>query len=135
MAYVDWMISGPKIASCSCDYGCPCEFNARPTNPVCEGMEAQRIDEGWFGPVVGEVARGRFGDVVVVAPGVDDPLQGLSPDSPAPGTDAMLDALWVRCAEGSASACDELFFTSEKRGSMTRMQVGIAQSPMRRGRF
>lgn len=51
MAYVDWMISGPKIASCNCDYGCPCEFNARPTNPVCEGMEAQRIDEGWFGDV------------------------------------------------------------------------------------
>ncbi len=51
MAYVDWMISGPKIASCNCDYGCPCEFNARPTNPVCEGMEAHRIDEGWFGDV------------------------------------------------------------------------------------
>jgi hypothetical protein len=51
MAYVDWMIRGPKIASCSCNYGCPCEFNAPPTNPVCEGLEAQRIDEGWFGDV------------------------------------------------------------------------------------
>jgi hypothetical protein len=51
MAYVDWMIRGPKICSCSCDYGCPCEFNARPTNAVCEGIEAQRIDEGWFGEV------------------------------------------------------------------------------------
>lgn len=49
MAYADWMIKGPKIASCSCDYGCPCEFNAPPTNDVCEGLEAQRIDEGWFG--------------------------------------------------------------------------------------
>lgn len=51
MAYVDWMIKGPKIASCNCSYGCPCEFNAPPTNDVCEGLEAQRIDEGWFGDV------------------------------------------------------------------------------------
>ncbi|MGI9423480.1 MAG: DUF1326 domain-containing protein [Hyphomicrobiaceae bacterium] len=51
MAYVDWMIRGPKIASCNCSYGCPCEFNAPPTNDVCEGLEAHRIDEGWFGDV------------------------------------------------------------------------------------
>ena len=49
MAYVDWMIKGPKIASCSCAYGCPCEFNAPPTSRPCEGLEAQRIDEGYFG--------------------------------------------------------------------------------------
>lgn len=51
MSYVDWMIWGPKIASCNCDYGCPCEFNARPTHEICEGLEAMRIDEGWFGGV------------------------------------------------------------------------------------
>ncbi len=51
MAYVDWLIKGPKIASCNCDYGCPCEFNARPTRGLCEGLEAHRIDEGHFGDV------------------------------------------------------------------------------------
>jgi hypothetical protein len=51
MAYVDWMIRGPKIAACSCNYGCPCEFNAPPTNDVCEGLEAHKIVEGWFGDV------------------------------------------------------------------------------------
>jgi len=51
MAYTDWMISGPKNASCNCNYGCPCEFRAIPTNDVCEGLEAHRIDEGWFGEV------------------------------------------------------------------------------------
>lgn len=51
MTYINWMIRGPKIASCNCNYGCPCEFNALPTNDVCEGLEAQRIDEGWFGDV------------------------------------------------------------------------------------
>lgn len=49
--YTDWMISGPKIGACSCDYGCPCEFNGRPTNGDCEGMEAMRVDEGYFGDV------------------------------------------------------------------------------------
>ncbi|MEM7774740.1 MAG: DUF1326 domain-containing protein [Pseudomonadota bacterium] len=51
MAYVDWMIRGPKIAACNCNYGCPCEFNAPPTNDVCEGLEAHKIVEGWFGDV------------------------------------------------------------------------------------
>lgn len=51
MSYVDWKIKGPKIAACSCDYGCPCEFNGRPTEGLCEGLEAQRIEEGWFGDV------------------------------------------------------------------------------------
>jgi hypothetical protein len=49
MPHQDWMIKGPKIAACNCAYGCPCEFNARPTNEVCEGLEAHRIDEGHFG--------------------------------------------------------------------------------------
>jgi hypothetical protein len=51
MAYVDWMIKGPKFGACSCDYGCPCEFNARPTRTPCEGMEAHLIEEGYFGDV------------------------------------------------------------------------------------
>jgi len=51
MAHQDWMIKGPKIAACNCDYGCPCEFNAKPTHAVCEGLEAHRIDEGYFGKV------------------------------------------------------------------------------------
>ncbi|HXV23979.1 MAG TPA: DUF1326 domain-containing protein [Alphaproteobacteria bacterium] len=51
MAHRDWMIKGPKISACNCDYGCPCEFNARPTHPICEGLEAHRIDQGHFGAV------------------------------------------------------------------------------------
>jgi len=50
MSYIDWMIKGPKIGGCSCDYGCPCEFNGKPTlGNLCEGVEGMRIDEGWFG--------------------------------------------------------------------------------------
>ena len=51
MPYTDWLIRGPKIAACSCDYGCPCEFNAPPTRGWCEGLEAMRVDQGHFGDV------------------------------------------------------------------------------------
>ena len=50
MSYVNWKIKGPKVATCNCDFGCPCEFLAPPTNAnLCEGVEIMRIDEGWFG--------------------------------------------------------------------------------------
>ncbi|MEM9533893.1 MAG: DUF1326 domain-containing protein, partial [Pseudomonadota bacterium] len=49
MAYVDWMIRTRQIGCCSCDYGCPCEFNAPPTSLPCEGVAAMEITEGYFG--------------------------------------------------------------------------------------
>ena len=51
MTYVDWKIKTRRLAACSCDYGCPCEFNARPTRVPCEGVEAFEIVEGYFGDV------------------------------------------------------------------------------------
>jgi hypothetical protein len=51
MAYVDWIIKTKRLATCSCSYGCPCEFNALPTHGFCEGMEAFEIVEGYFGDV------------------------------------------------------------------------------------
>ena len=60
MAYTDWLIKGPKISSCNCDYGCPCEFNAPPTYDICEGLEAHLIEEGYFGEI-------RLDGLVVVA--------------------------------------------------------------------
>lgn len=49
MAYVDWMIRTKQLGTCSCDYGCPCEFNAPPTRLPCEGVMAMEITEGYFG--------------------------------------------------------------------------------------
>ncbi len=51
MAYIDWMIKGPKFTVCNCAWGCPCEFSAPPTQGNCEGQEAMLIEEGWFGDV------------------------------------------------------------------------------------
>ena len=51
MTYVDWRMRGPEIANCNCSWGCPCQFNALPTNGDCRAMTAMRIDEGHFGDV------------------------------------------------------------------------------------
>lgn len=51
MAYVDWMIRTRQIGTCSCDYGCPCEFNAPPTRVPCEGVMAMEITEGYYADV------------------------------------------------------------------------------------
>ncbi len=59
MAYVDWMIKGPKIVSCNCAYGCPCEFNAPPTHGPCEGLECMEIAEGYFADVRAQVHTGQ----------------------------------------------------------------------------
>lgn len=50
-AYIDWKIRTIKLSTCSCDYGCPCEFNAPPTRSPCQGFEASEIIEGHFSDV------------------------------------------------------------------------------------
>ena len=51
MSYVDWKMTTRRLATCSCDYGCPCEFNALPSRVPCEGVEAMEIVSGHFGDV------------------------------------------------------------------------------------
>ena len=48
MAQVKWRMKGEWVKNCGCAYGCPCDFNARPTLGHCQGMFAMRIDEGHF---------------------------------------------------------------------------------------
>jgi hypothetical protein len=51
MAHIDWSIKGPEVATCNCAWGCPCQFNALPTNGDCRAVVAFRIDEGHFGDI------------------------------------------------------------------------------------
>lgn len=48
---VDWYVEGVEFGSCNCDYGCPCQFERRPTHGDCRGFEVARIDKGHFGNV------------------------------------------------------------------------------------
>lgn len=47
----DWQASGKYLMVCNCDYGCPCNFNARPTAGFCQGIVGVTIDRGNFGEV------------------------------------------------------------------------------------
>jgi hypothetical protein len=51
MAHTKWSMKGKHLKNCNCAFGCPCDFNARPTYGPCEGMAGMEIDEGYFGDV------------------------------------------------------------------------------------
>lgn len=46
-----WEIQGRELINCNCAYGCPCQFNALPTQGFCEAMGAIAIDRGHYGDV------------------------------------------------------------------------------------
>lgn len=48
---VQWAIEANYFQACSCDYGCPCEFDAPPTRGYCEGVGAWQITRGHYGDV------------------------------------------------------------------------------------
>jgi hypothetical protein len=51
MPSVDWYIEAVAFGNCNCDWGCPCQFESRPTHGNCRGFEAFRIERGHFGDV------------------------------------------------------------------------------------
>ena len=46
MAMADWRLEGEWIKNCTCAFGCPCDFNARPTKGDCQGLLGMRITKG-----------------------------------------------------------------------------------------
>jgi hypothetical protein len=51
MLGTDWRLKGDWIKNCNCAFGCPCDFNARPTHGKCQGLLGMRIEEGHFGDI------------------------------------------------------------------------------------
>lgn len=51
MAMTEWMIQGTEITNCNCDFSCPCQFNALPTNADCQAALALHIEKGHYGNV------------------------------------------------------------------------------------
>ena len=43
---MNWSLSGTVLIACNCDWGCPCNFQARPSRGFCEGGWYWAIDEG-----------------------------------------------------------------------------------------
>lgn len=48
MASADWRLEGEWIKNCNCAFGCPCDFNALPTQGHCEGLVGMRIVKGHY---------------------------------------------------------------------------------------
>jgi hypothetical protein len=46
-----WSMQGTLLGACSCDWGCPCSFDAPPTRGFCEGAYVWHIEKGKFGNV------------------------------------------------------------------------------------
>ncbi len=44
-----WEIKGREFGNCNCDYSCPCQFNALPTNGHCRGLAVYDIETGQHG--------------------------------------------------------------------------------------
>jgi hypothetical protein len=51
MGRTEWRIVGDEVASCNCDWACPCQFNAPPNSGRCEALVAVAVREGHFGDV------------------------------------------------------------------------------------
>jgi hypothetical protein len=46
-----WTLKGTVLIACNCDYGCPCNFNARPSRGKCEGGWTWHVERGSFDDV------------------------------------------------------------------------------------
>ena len=44
----EWHMEGNWIKNCSCDPGCPCDFNSDPTHHYCEGLVAMEVTDGSY---------------------------------------------------------------------------------------
>jgi hypothetical protein len=51
MSSPKWSIKGPHFSNCNCDFGCPCQFNALPSDGTCRAVVAWNIEKGHFGDV------------------------------------------------------------------------------------
>lgn len=49
MTETKWTIKGREFIHCNCAYGCPCQFNARPTEGSCHAIGFVDIEEGHHG--------------------------------------------------------------------------------------
>jgi hypothetical protein len=46
-----WSMEADYLQACSCEYGCPCEFEAPPSQGFCEGLIILRVTKGRYGDV------------------------------------------------------------------------------------
>lgn len=48
-ATTKWRMRGSILGACNCDWGCPCNYDARPTEGHCDGVYVLAIKKGNYG--------------------------------------------------------------------------------------
>ena len=53
MTGTSWVLQGTEYGNCNCDYGCPCQFNGRPSSADgdCRYAVFTQIDKGYYGRI------------------------------------------------------------------------------------
>ena len=51
MPFVDWQMQGLELVNCSCEWGCPCQFNALPSHGHCRALTFVQVERGRYGDV------------------------------------------------------------------------------------
>ena len=49
MSKTPWRLKSEELATCNCDWGCPCQFNANPTDGDCHGASPVLVTSGRYG--------------------------------------------------------------------------------------
>jgi hypothetical protein len=57
-----WHMAGEEVGSCNCNWACPCQFDADPTEGNCHALIAYDIHEGSFGET--DLSGVRFASIV-----------------------------------------------------------------------
>jgi hypothetical protein len=58
---VAYHLKGVYLGGCSCDWGCPCNYNVRPSRGFCEGEYIWHVEEGHHGgTALGGLSFGMF---------------------------------------------------------------------------
>ncbi len=105
MSYPDWMIRGPEVSTCNCNWGCPCQFNSLPTHGNCRAAVAMRIDEGHFGDVdlAGVLWAGLFAWPAAIHEGNGECLAIIDTNASDAQRDAVLQIMSGQTSEPGAT--------------------------------
>lgn len=130
-----WSMKGVLLGACSCDWGCPCSFNARPTKGFCEGAYVWHVQRGRFsGTILDGLTLGLFGHSPGPVHEGNLTTQILIDEKAGPAERQALVALghgkaggpWAIFASVTAKWLDPLFLPFDIRvdGLNSRVRVG-----------
>ena len=145
----NWRLDGTVLVACNCDWGCPCNFNARPTTGKCEGGWTWHVESGAYGEIglqglnfsvyvnwPGAIHEGNGEGLILIDERADDQqrvaIEELV-DGKVPGPWGVLGWTWPR-VHGPYPASYDLAFdgvkTRLKCGTYVEVECGPIKNPV-----